>query len=154
MAANANQPSRQQSRPMADGHNQPSSLTMELCRAVKLKNNMNESQNLACRVRPILEAIIEEARNQHADILTEQSWNSDYTLEISLRVREIRALAQLLKAGGREPTTPESTDVKALASATCSTALELMQLMCELRRNMDDAVTKINAENSTTPHFA
>ena len=34
-----------------------------------------------------------------------------------------------------------------LASATCYTALELMQLMCELRRNMDDAVTKINAEN-------
>lgn len=83
---------------------------------------MNESKNLACRVRPILEAIITEARNQHDDILTEQSWNPDYTLEISLRVREIRALAQLLKAGGREPATPESTGVKALASASGSVA--------------------------------
>lgn len=50
-------------------------------------------------------------------------------------------------AGDREPAMSKTPEPSTLASATCYTALELMQLMCELRRNMDDAVTKINAEN-------
>jgi hypothetical protein len=45
----------------------------------------------------ILKAIVEEARNQHDDILTEESWNPEYTLEISLKVSEIRKLADWLK---------------------------------------------------------
>lgn len=45
----------------------------------------------------ILKAIIEEARNRHDDILTEESWNPNYTLEISLKVKELRELAGWLK---------------------------------------------------------
>jgi hypothetical protein len=55
----------------------------------------------------ILKAIIEEARNQHDDLLTEESWNPDYTLEISLKVSEIRKLADWLKRHNDQAEAPE-----------------------------------------------
>jgi len=46
----------------------------------------------------ILRALITEARQRHDDILTEPTWNPDYTLELSLKVSEIRELAAWLKS--------------------------------------------------------
>ena len=50
-------------------------------------------------------------------------------------------------AGDREPAMSKTPEPSTLASATGYTALELLQTMCELRRNMDAAVDEINGES-------
>ena len=50
-------------------------------------------------------------------------------------------------AGGRQPDAIQTPKPSTLASATGYTALELLQTMCELRRNMDAAVDEINGES-------
>ena len=51
------------------------------------------------------------------------------------------------RAGDREPAVSKTPEPSTLASATGYTALELLQTMCELRRNMDAAVDEINGES-------
>jgi hypothetical protein len=45
-----------------------------------------------------LTAIIEEATNKEADLLTDDSWNLDYCMNLSLSVRELRVLAEYVEA--------------------------------------------------------
>ena len=45
----------------------------------------------------VLEAIIIEARNRHDDVLRSMNWDPDYGIQITLMVKEIRALNRWLK---------------------------------------------------------
>jgi hypothetical protein len=44
-----------------------------------------------------LGGIIEAAKDQHADILTDHSWNENYAVEIKLEVGKIRRIAEWLE---------------------------------------------------------
>lgn len=118
-------------------------LTTELCRAVKLKNNMEMEQMVACPrcgSEPVLEKIYDNTEITTAKCSNANCKHSSVT---GLNEGMARNLWNI-RAGGRKPAMPETVGVKALASATGSAA-RLWRVTVEFELVVE-AKTELDAE--------
>ena len=102
--------------------------------------NMSEEIKQACHeLTKSWEAIGGGASGQYHGNDYQQGLRTAYN-QCAYELKEMLAV-------GRKTAMPKTPEPSTLASATGYTALELLQTMCELRRNMDAAVDEINGES-------
>jgi len=71
----------------------------------------------------VMEAIIIEARNRHDDVLRSMNWDPEYGIQITLMVKEIRALNRWLKQRSQRTQRTQRTKVTKVTKAMCGRLL-------------------------------
>lgn len=104
-------------------------LTTELCRAVKLKNNMSKTNDQARLFEAgWVQGMLDAAEIADSAKVREDSHNTKAGVQVCIKLAIEKAVDEgERKAGGQKPAMSETVGVKALASATCSPAAPKIQ---------------------------
>lgn len=107
--------------------------------------NMNEAKNPARERELDKTTALYNAATDYAAYVNSEKHDFDEAMKLSDAL-EAAAVSYAELAGDRQPAMSKTPKPSTLASATGYTALEFLQTMCELRRNMDAALDEINGE--------